>query len=70
VENGDSKEYNALKRDVMTIIVPSHPCWELHMDGAANQRGSGIRIVMISPECITIEKSLKLDFSTTKNKAE
>ena len=40
------------------------------MDGAANQRGLGVRLVVISPERIVIEKSLKLNFSATNNKAE
>ena len=36
----------------------------------ANQRGSGVGLVLISPEGITIEKSLRLGFSTTNNEAE
>ena len=44
--------------------------WELYVDGAANQRGSGVGLVMVSPEKITIEKSLRLNFSATNNEAE
>ena len=40
------------------------------MDGAANQRGSGVGLVLVSPEKITIEKSLRLSFSVTNNEAE
>jgi len=40
------------------------------VDGAANQRGSGIGLVLISPEGITIEKSLRLGSSATNNEAE
>ena len=40
------------------------------MDGVANQRGSGVGLVLISPEKITIEKSLKLGFSATNNEVE
>jgi len=40
------------------------------MDGAANQKWSGIRIVMISLDGITLEKSLRLGFSTKNNEAE
>ena len=40
------------------------------MDGAANQQGSGVRLVLVSPENITIEKFLRLSFSATNNKAE
>ena len=42
----------------------------MYVDGAANQRGSGLGLVLISPERITIEKSLRLGFSTTNNEAE
>ena len=44
--------------------------WELYVDGAANQRGSGVGIVLMSPEKITIEKSFRLNFSATNNEAE
>ena len=40
------------------------------MDGASNQRGSGVGLVLISPERIIIEKALRLDFSVTNNEAE
>ena len=40
------------------------------MDGAANQKGSGVGLVVISPDKIIIEKSLRLGFSATNNKAE
>ena len=40
------------------------------MDRAANQRGAGVGLVLVSPEKITIEKSLRLGFSTTNNEAE
>ena len=44
--------------------------WELYVDGAANQRGSGVGLVLVSPENITIEKSLRLSFSATNNEVE
>ena len=40
------------------------------MDGVANQRGSGVGLVLVSPKKITIEKSLRLGFSATNNEAE
>ena len=40
------------------------------MDGAANQRGSGVGLVLVSPEKITLKKSLRLGFSATNNEAE
>ena len=40
------------------------------MDEAANQRGAGLGLVLISPEEVIIEKSLRLGFSATNNEAE
>ena len=40
------------------------------MDERANQRGSGVGLVLVSPKKITIEKSLRLGFSATNNEAE
>ena len=40
------------------------------MDGVANQRGSRVRLVLVSPEKITIEKSLRLGFSAINNETE
>ena len=44
--------------------------WELYVDRAANQRGSGVGLVLVSLEKITIEKSLRLNFSAMNNEAE
>ena len=45
-------------------------CWKAYIDGVANQRGLGVGLVLISPEGITIEKSLRLGFSAMNNEAE
>ena len=42
----------------------------MYIDGAANQRRSGVGLVLITPEGATIEKSLRLGFSATNNEAE
>ena len=42
----------------------------VYIDGAANHRGSRMGLVLISPERIIIEKSLRLGFSATNNEAE
>ena len=57
-------------KSVGTISVQGSSRWKVYVDGAANQRGSGVRLVLISPEKITIEKSLRLGFSVTNNEAE
>ena len=53
---------------LIALQEPSH--WKVYVDGAANQRGSGVGLVMISPEKLTIEKSLRLGFLATNNEAE
>ena len=58
------------ERLVGVASVQGLPPWELYVDGAANQRGSGVGLVLVSPERITIEKSLRLNFSATNNEAE
>ena len=61
------------KLDEKTIGMISVQCplpWELYVDGAANQRGSRVGLVLVSPEKITIEKSLRLSFSAMNNEAE
>ena len=55
---------------VGTISQGRFPTWEVYVDGASNQKGSGIGLVLISPEKVIIEKSLRLDFSATNNEAE
>ena len=54
-ENMDEKLVN-------TISQYGLPAWEVYVDGALNQKGSGIGLVLISPEKVIIEKSLRLDF--------
>ena len=52
-----------VERSVGVASIQGLPPWELYIDGAANQRGSGMGLVLVSPEKITIEKSLRLNFS-------
>ena len=42
----------------------------IYVDGAANQWRLGVGLVLVSPEKITIEKSLRLGFSATNNETE
>ena len=55
---------------VGTISQYRFPTWEVYVDGASNQKGSGIVLVPMSLEKVIIEKTLRLDFSVTNNKAE
>ena len=55
---------------VGTISQYCLPTWEVHVDGASNQKGLGVGLVLMSPEKVVIEKSLRLDFPATNNEAE
>ena len=52
----------------ITLQEPLH--WKVYVDGVANQRGSEVGLVLVSPKKLTIEKSLRLSFSTTNNEVE
>ena len=69
IEKFESTE-NIDEKLVGTISQYGLPTWEVYVDGASNQKGSGIRLVLISPEKVIIEKSLRLDFSAMNNEAE
>ena len=64
VERGSEKLGERL---VDVAFVQGLPPWELYVDGASNQWGSGVGLVLVSPERITIEKSLRLNFSAMNN---
>ena len=55
---------------VSTIFQHGLSHWEVYVDGASNQKGFRVGLVLISPEKIIVERSLRLDFSATNNEAE
>ena len=55
---------------VDTISQCYPPTWEVHIDGALNQKGSGVGLVLTSSEKVIVEKSLRLDFPATNNEAK
>ena len=57
-------------KSVGIISLEGPSSWGVYVDGASNQRGPEVGIVLVSPEKITIEKLLKLDFSATNNEVE
>ena len=65
-----TKRRNVEGKSVGAISASRLPCWKVYIDGTANQRGSGVRLVLISLGKTIIEKSLRLGFSTTNNEAE
>ena len=69
VEN-ESNEHRMDEKSVGIIAVQEPLQWKVYVDGAANQKGSGVGLVLISPEKLIVEKSLRLGFSATNNEAE
>ena len=55
---------------VGTISQYCPPTWEVHVDGASNQKGAGVGLVLMSSEMVIVKKSLRLDFPATNNEAE
>ena len=58
------------EKSVGTISVQGPSRWKVYVDGTANQRGTRVGLVLISPEKITIEKLLRLGFSIINNEAK
>ena len=65
-----TKQHASEVKHVSVASVPKAPCWKVYVDGVANQRGSEVGLVLITPEGATIEKSLRLGFSATNNEVE
>ena len=53
-----------------TQMTPYLPIWNLSVDGAANAQGSGVRLILTSPEGIDIEYALRFGFRASNNEAE
>ena len=69
VEN-ESNEHHMDEKSVGLIATQEPLQWKVYMDGAANQKGFCVGLVLISPEELVVEKSLRLGFSATNNEAE
>ena len=53
-----------------TQLTSDLPIWRLSVDGAANAQGSGAGLILISPDGIDIEYSLRFGFRASNKKAE
>ena len=69
-KTGVAKEVELRRVQVTMVVVHEYPSWKFYVDGVANQKGSGVGIVIVSPDRITLEKSLRLGFLVTNNEAE
>ena len=57
-------------KSVRMISLQEPLSWKVYIDGTTNQKGSQVGLVVVSPERIIIEKSLRLGFSAANNEAE
>ena len=46
------------------------PIWDMYVDGAVNEKGSGVGIALSSPEGDKVKFALKFDFNASNNEAE
>ena len=67
-ENGERLSMDGKSVGMISLQEPLP--WKVYIDGATNQKGSRVGLVMVSPEKIIIEKSLRLGFSVTNNEAK
>ncbi len=44
--------------------------WKIYVDGASNAKGVGIGVVIITPDGLVMEQSIRLDFKASNNEAE
>ena len=61
-EELNMEKHDMDEKSVGIVSVQCSTPWEMYVDGVANQRGSGMGLVLVSPEKITLEKSLRLGF--------
>ncbi|XP_075669642.1 uncharacterized protein LOC142639326 [Castanea sativa] len=66
----EEEKQNMEDKPAGVVFLQKPLSWRVYIDGATNQRGFGMGLVMVSPEGIVIEKFLRLGFSATNNKAE
>ena len=65
-----TKQRDVEGNSISMISTPKPSCWKVYVDDAANQRGFGVGLVLISPKRATIEKSLRLGLSAMNNEAK
>ena len=66
----DREEQGMNGKSVGLIFLQGRLSWKMYVNGMANQKESGVGLVVTSPKGIIIDKSLRLGFSTTNNEAE
>ena len=66
----ESKEHHVDEKSVGLVTAQEPLQWKVYVDGTANQKGSSVGLVLISPEKLVVEKTLRLGFSVMNNETE
>ena len=66
IEGGDGEE-DFPDENILKVELRA---WKMYFDGAVNQYGNGIGILLITPEGSHIPLAIKLNFEATNNMAE
>ena len=66
IKGEDGKE-DFPNEDILDIELGA---WKMYFDGAVNQYGNGIGVLLISPDGSHVPLAVKLNFKATKNMAE
>ncbi|KAI8568216.1 hypothetical protein RHMOL_Rhmol02G0180800 [Rhododendron molle] len=67
VDGPEDSDFVFLNEEVLTVV---DDVWTLYFDGAANQKGYGIGVLLITPDGSHIPLAFKLNFDVTNNQAE
>lgn len=67
VDRPEDSDFAFPDEEVLTVV---EDVWTLYFDGAANQKGYGIGVLLITPDGSHIPLAFKLNFDVTNNQAE
>ena len=56
--------------EALTIPTTKIPKWGLYVDGSSNEGGSGVGLILVSPEGHQMHCALRFRFKASNNKAE
>ena len=62
-------EFTSVELAEDTQKTPDLPIWKLSIDRATNAQGSGVGLILASPEGIDIEYALRFGFRASNNEA-
>ena len=57
-EEAKMKQHDMDEKSVGLISTQDASSWKVYVDGATNQQGAGVGLVLVSPEKITIDTCL------------